>query len=118
MSTLYDHHSFKVVEASFREKDVVYFGMLYHSLKTCILLLLVMYNRFCWLEGFFHSYILISYYFFYQFLKDTWLLKTSTIIIFLFISHLISIKVCSMYFEFQLLDLYSFGVIVSLSFFG
>lgn len=63
MSTLYDHHSFKVVEASFREKDVVYFGMLYHSLKTCILLLLVMYNRFCWLEGFFHSYILISYYF-------------------------------------------------------
>lgn len=114
MSTLYDHHSFKVVEASFREKDVVYFGMLYHSLKTCILLLLVMYNRFCWLEGFFHSYILISY----QFLKDTWLLKTSTIIIFLFISHLISIKVCSMYFEFQLLNLYSFWVIVSLSFFG
>lgn len=118
MSTLYDHHSFKVVEASFREKDVVYFGMLYHSLKTCILLLLVMYNRFCWLEGFFpflYSYFLL---FFYQFLKDTWLLKTSTIIIFLFISHLISIKVCSMYFEFQLLDLYSFGVIVSLSFFG
>lgn len=96
---------------------MVYFGMLYHSLKTCILLLLVMYNRFCWLEGFFHSYILIFYYF-YQFLKDAWLLKTSTIIIFLFISHLISIKVCSMYFEFQLLDLYSFWVIVSLSFFG
>lgn len=63
MPTLYDYHSFKVVEASFREKDVVYFGMLNHSLKTCILLLLEIYNRFCWREGFFHSYILIFYYF-------------------------------------------------------
>lgn len=52
MPTLYDYHSFKVGEASFREKDVVYFGMLNHSLKTCILLLLEIYNRFCWRESF------------------------------------------------------------------